>query len=415
MNRKIMKQIILGIFLYIAGLPLLHAQAKLPGSATISPSKGEQELLDLSKAKWIWMADKDVEQLNILFDENCVFVHMGGSWGKTQELNTIKGGMIWYKKAAIYGASVNILGNTAILLNDIDLLAVVGGSEVIHAFMVTEVYIKENGKWKMGSLTFSTLLRPVKMNNNTQHSLEKIWESDTLAIRNPESVLYDATSNSLYVSSMGSGSVVQMDTNGKVIKKDLVTGLNSNKGSALFNGLLYTAETSAIALIDVNKATIVKRIPVEGAQMLNDVAMDAKGVIYVSDTRAGKVYKIEGDMPTLYLENMPGANGLLTINTDLYVLTSTSFQKVDANKTITKIADGFESGLDGIVMTGKNEFIISNYQGILYYVNADGTKQLLLDTRTNRIMSNDISYNSKTKTLYVPSFGTNRIIAYKVK
>jgi hypothetical protein len=248
-----------------------------------------------------------------------------------------------------------------------------------------------------------------------QHSLEKIWESDSLTLRNPESVLYDSTSNSLYVSSMGSGSVVRMDNNGKVIKKDWVTGLNSNKGLALFNGLLYTAETSAIAVIDVDKGTIVKRIPVEGAQMLNDVAMDAKGVIYVSDTRTAKVYRIEGDKPVVYLENKPGANGLLTVNSDLYVLTSTSFLKVDANKTVTKIADGFENGLDGIVMIAENEFIISNYQGILYFVRADGTKQLLLDSRANRIMSNDISYNSKTKILYVPSFGTNRVIAYKVK
>jgi uncharacterized protein YjiK len=247
-----------------------------------------------------------------------------------------------------------------------------------------------------------------------QHSLEKIWESDSVTIRNPESVLYDATSNTLYISSMGSGSVIHLDDNGKVIKKDLVTGLNSNKGSALFNGLFYTAETSAIAVIDIDKGAIVKRIPVEGAQMLNDVAMDSKGVIYVSDTRAGKVYRIEDDKPAVYLENMPGANGLLTVNTDLYVLTSTSFQKVDANKVITKIADDFESGLDGIVMIGENEFVISNFQGILYYVKADGTKQLLLDTRANRIMSNDISYNSKAKILYVPSFGTNRIIAYKV-
>jgi DNA-binding beta-propeller fold protein YncE len=410
-----MNKVFLAMLLCITSMQFSHAQAKLPGSATTSVTKEEQELLDLSKTKWTWMADKNVEALNGLFDEKCVFVHMGGSWGKTQELNTIKGGMIWYKKAEVYGASVNILGNTAILLNDIDLLAVVGGNEVTHAFMVTEVYIKEKGKWKMGSLTFSTLLRPVKMNTNAQHSLEKIWESDTVAIRNPESVLYDATSNSLYVSSMGSGSVVRLDNNGNVIKKDLVTGLNSNKGSALFNGLLYTAEISAVAVIDVDKGTVVKRIPVEGAQMLNDLAMDAKGIIYVSDTRAGKVYKIEGDKPTVYLENMPGANGLLSVNTDLYILTSTSFQKVDANKVVTKIADDFESGLDGIVMIGENEFIISNYQGILYYVKADGTKQLLLDTRANRIMANDISYNSQTKTLYVPSFSTSRIIAYKVK
>jgi len=410
-----MKQIIFGMVLCIASVQHIHAQARLPNSSTTSTTKEAQELLNLSKKKWTWMADKNVEALNRLFDENSVFVHMGGSWGKTQELNTIKGGGIWYKKAEVYGASVNIFGNTAILLNDIDLLAVVGGNEVTHAFMVTEVYIKEKGKWKMGSLTFSTLLRPVKMSTNAQHSLEKIWESDSVSIQNPESVLYDETSNSLYVSSMGSGSVVHLDNNGNVIKKDLVTGLNSNKGSALFNGLLYTAETSAVAVIDVLKGTIVKRIPVEGAQMLNDLAMDAKGIIYVSDTRAGKVYRIEGDNPTLYLENITSANGLLSVHTDLYVLSATSLLKIDANKTTTKIADGFENGLDGIVMVGENEFIISNYQGILYFVKTDGTKQVLLDTRANRIMANDISYNSQTKTLYVPSYSTSRIIAYKVK
>ena len=57
---------------------------------------------------------------------------------------------------------------------------------------------------------------------------------------------------------------------------------------------------------------------------------------------------------------------------------------------------------------------LSNFKGILYYVQADGSKQVLLDTRTQRIMANDISYDTKTKTLYFPSFGTNRIIAYSL-
>jgi hypothetical protein len=163
---KNMKSVIIAILLCIAGVQSSNAQAKLPNSASSTPTKDEQELLDLSKTKWAWMAEKKVDELNGLFAENCVFVHMGGSWGKTQELNTIKGGFIWYKKAEVYGASVNIFGNTAILLNDIDLLAVVGSNEVVHAFMVTEVYLKEDGKWKMGSLTFSTLIRPVKMKTN---------------------------------------------------------------------------------------------------------------------------------------------------------------------------------------------------------------------------------------------------------
>jgi hypothetical protein len=248
-----------------------------------------------------------------------------------------------------------------------------------------------------------------------QHSLEKLWESDSVTLQNPESALFDAKSNSLYVSSTGSGSVVRMNPDGKVIQKDWVTGLHSNMGSALFNGLFYTTDPKGIAVINVDKASFVKLIPVDGAQMLNDVAVDSKGVIYVSDTRAAKVYRIEDGKSSVYLENMPGANGLLTVNSDLYVLTSTSFLKVNANKEITKIADGFETGLDGIVMIADNEFIISNYQGVLWYIKSDGTRQLLLDTRAKRIMSNDISYNSKTKTLYVPSFLTNRIIAYRVK
>src|ERR1700755_2363984 len=135
-----MKKLIIAIFLCIASVQLSHAQAKLPGATNTNPTKEEQELLDLSKTKWTWMADKNVESLNGLFKENCVFVHMGGSWGKTQELDIIKGGRIWYKKAEIYSASVNIFGNTAILLNDIDLVAMVGGNEAINPFMVTEVY-----------------------------------------------------------------------------------------------------------------------------------------------------------------------------------------------------------------------------------------------------------------------------------
>nr|WP_315173078.1 nuclear transport factor 2 family protein [uncultured Flavobacterium sp.] len=120
----------------------------------------EQEIIQLSKQKWEWMADKNVDKLSPLFDDKSVFVHMGGSWGKTQEINIIKSGGIHYKKADIHEVSVNIIGNTAILLNKITLLAVVGGNEVTNPFMVTEVYIKENDGWKLGSLSFTKLMIP---------------------------------------------------------------------------------------------------------------------------------------------------------------------------------------------------------------------------------------------------------------
>jgi hypothetical protein len=123
-------------------------------------SNSDQEVLKLSKDKWQWMADKNVDKLKDLFDDKSVFVHMGGSWGKEQELNVIGSGGIHYKKADVHEASVQIIGNTAILLNRITLLAVVGGNEVTNPFIVTEVYVKENGKWKMGSLSFTKTMGP---------------------------------------------------------------------------------------------------------------------------------------------------------------------------------------------------------------------------------------------------------------
>ena len=162
-----MKVSILGLCLLIMSVQSSYAQQ--PPTETIKTATNntpeQQEVINLSKQKWQWMSDKNVESLDKLFDDKAMFIHMGGTWGKTQEINTIKDGGIWYKKAEVYAVVVNMFGNTAILLNDIDLVAVVGGNEVINPFMVTEVYIKENGKWKMGSLTFSHLRRPVKMDN----------------------------------------------------------------------------------------------------------------------------------------------------------------------------------------------------------------------------------------------------------
>jgi hypothetical protein len=53
-----------------------------------------------------------------------MFTHAGRTWGKAQELATIKSGGIWYKKAVVYAVDVRTFGDTAVLLEDIDLQAV---------------------------------------------------------------------------------------------------------------------------------------------------------------------------------------------------------------------------------------------------------------------------------------------------
>src|SRR5580765_3626026 len=99
-----MKAKILGLFLVIVSVGSSYAQQ--PPSETIKTaannSPAQQEVINLSKRKWQWMAERNVDSLQLLFDDKSMFVHMGGSWGKTQELTTIKSGGIWYKKAEVY-------------------------------------------------------------------------------------------------------------------------------------------------------------------------------------------------------------------------------------------------------------------------------------------------------------------------
>jgi len=120
----------------------------------------EQEVIHLSKEKWLWMSERNVATLDELFHDKSVFVHMGGAWGKERELEIIRSGGIHYKQADIHEVSVNIIDQTAILLNRITLLAVVGGNEVINPFMVTEVYVHLDGSWMLGSLSFTRLITP---------------------------------------------------------------------------------------------------------------------------------------------------------------------------------------------------------------------------------------------------------------
>ena len=117
----------------------------------------EREIADLSKAKWQWMADKNVDKLAPLFHDGAKFVHMSGTWGKDREVEIIRSGSIHYKHADVHDVAVELVDDTAILWNRITLLAEVRGNEVSNEFTVTEVYKKLDDGWKLLAMTFSSV------------------------------------------------------------------------------------------------------------------------------------------------------------------------------------------------------------------------------------------------------------------
>lgn len=121
----------------------------------------EQEVINLSREKWRWMSECQVNSLAALFHDKAVFVHMGATFSKDQELEVIRSGQIHDKDVEIQEVTVPFIdATTAIILNKIRLVAVVGGNEVTNPFVVTEVYVQQSGTWALASLSFTRLLTP---------------------------------------------------------------------------------------------------------------------------------------------------------------------------------------------------------------------------------------------------------------
>ncbi len=129
----------------------------ISATSGFAQSPAEKELIQLSMDKWQWMSDKNVDKLKDLFDEKSKFVHMSGTWKKDEELEIIKSGSIWYRKANVKDTAVETFGNTAIVWNRITLDAVVREQVVVTEFTVTEVYQKQGNSWKLLDLTFSSV------------------------------------------------------------------------------------------------------------------------------------------------------------------------------------------------------------------------------------------------------------------
>ena len=255
-----------------------------------------------------------------------------------------------------------------------------------------------------------------------QHQLTKIWETDTL-LKTPESALFYKKGGFLFNSNIdgkpaekdGKGSIGKVALDGKIIKVDWVSGLNAPKGLGVFGNKLYAADLDEVVVIDIKKAKIIQHIHVEGATFLNDIAVDKKGIVYVSDTRTFKVHRIEDGKVTTLLENLKGPNGLYCENDNLYVLDKGSLLKVDADKKITSIADGMDPSTDGLEKVVDGEFLVTSWAGIAYYVKADGSKQVLFDNRAKKINSADIGFDPEKRIVYVPTFFGNKIVAYQLK
>ena len=258
--------------------------------------------------------------------------------------------------------------------------------------------------------------------NAQKATVLKLWATDTI-LKIPESVLVDDKENCLWVSNIdgaangkdGKGSISKLSKTGTPINLDWVTGLNAPKGMAKYKQELYVADLTELVVIDIKKGIIKNKIKVEGSVFLNDVTVNKNGAVFVSDSRTGKLHRYENNMVTIEVENLQGPNGLLSIDDQLLILDRGSLLSLTPGGTISKIMDGMDPSTDGIEKVAPNQYIVSCWNGIVYFVAAGAQKITLFDTRSEKINSADIGYDAKNKIIYVPTFLKNSVVAYQLQ
>jgi hypothetical protein len=253
-----------------------------------------------------------------------------------------------------------------------------------------------------------------------KYTLLPAWKTDTI-IPIPESVLYHA--NVLYVSLMdgpsgekdGKGGIALLRPDGNIIDLNWITGMNAPKGMAILKGKLYVADLNEIVIINIRQKKILQKITVDGAIVLNDVTADNNGVVYVSDPRAGRVFRLNNGTVENYLSGLTKPNGLKAIGNNLYVLANGSLYRFDKNKKQQLISQGMDENTDGLEMVQNGSCIVSCWNGIMYLVSKKGNAQVLIDQRKDEYYTADIGYNAKQSMIYVPSLFKKTVTAYKLK
>ncbi len=267
-----------------------------------------------------------------------------------------------------------------------------------------------------------------KENSTTESSeeagfkLTELWRTDTI-MQTPESVLYDAENGILYVANMhlateeDDGFISKLNTNGTVIELEWLTGLKAPKGMGIVDEKLFATDVDELAIIDIESATLLEKIPVDGAAFLNDLAIGEDKLVYFSDSKTGKIhiYK-EGEIEEWITEGLSRPNGLY-IKDGIVMLSSSGSNDVRSidieSKEMTVVATGIGAG-DGLEYTGIDDyFLVSDWNGEIFIIGND-TIQSLLKTKDIKINSADIGFNKAEQIVYVPTFFNNRVVAYKL-
>ena len=256
-----------------------------------------------------------------------------------------------------------------------------------------------------------------------QHeSLTKSWELPR-KLRYPESVAYDRKRSVLYVSNFslpGGGFISKVSLGGEIEELEWITGLNRPSGLCIFKDKLFAVDRANLVEIDLDSDRVANRYPVPGAMFINDLAFDSKGNAYITDSRAGAIYKFTDGEFEVWLQGgeIDDPNGL-HVDKDKLIVGNSGDGCLKAvgladKKISTLVCLGSGSVMDGVKSDGRGSYIISDYNGRVFRVSPSGQKTELLNTKTPQLFCADLEYIPEQKLLVIPTLYDNRLMTYRL-
>jgi len=239
-----------------------------------------------------------------------------------------------------------------------------------------------------------------------------------------EGVYYVSNVNGEGSEADGNGYISKLGADGEVLERRWVEGttalpLNAPKGMAIVGGTLFVTDIDAVVAIDLARAAVTARLPVEGAEFLND-AESYQGALLVSDSRTGDIHRVADGVVSLFREaslETERLNGIYCCDGEEVLLATMGAGELLALGTDGSVrvrGTGMENA-DGIVPVG-NGYVVSSWSGQLRYVE-EGEATLLLDTSGDEISHNDIAPPIPGTGVDVvsPNWRPGTVTAYRVR
>jgi len=257
-----------------------------------------------------------------------------------------------------------------------------------------------------------------------QHpDLTKLWEVK-YKFSYPESAVYDKKRDIIYTSNYtgeANGFISKVKMNGEIEETEWIKGIIRPTGICLYNDKLYVVGRANLIEVDIEKNSISNRFPFPSPAFPNDIAVDEKGSMYITDSGNESIYKFENGVVSEWLKKpeLKQINGILADKNKIIVGTSADgcLKSIDINSKEIKtiISYGANVIMDGIASDGKGNYLVSDHSGRLFRVTTSGNSELLLNTKARPITLADFDYVSEKGLLIIPTLQDNRLMLYKLK